>query len=112
MLRRRGRAEDDTRARMLLDDAIADARAMQLPYRVAEYEALRGPLPRGRIEGITEREHDVLELVASGATNQQIAAQLHLSVKTVERHLGNIYRKLGVSNRTEAAAYALRQLPG
>jgi DNA-binding CsgD family transcriptional regulator len=111
VLQRRGRAEDGARARALLDGAIADARAMQLPYRVEQYEALRNAPPRGRIDGITERENDVLALLATGCTNQQIAAHLHLSVKTVERHLGNLYRKLGVANRTEAAAYAIRHSP-
>ena len=59
---------------------------------------------------MSAREADVLGLLATGSSNQQIAEALHLSVKTVERHLSNLYRKLGVSNRTEAAAYALRRL--
>ena len=106
VLQRRGRAEDGARARALLDGAIADARAMQLPSRVEQYEAMR--TARRGVEGLTERENDVLALLATGCTNQQIAARLHLSVKTVERHLGNLYRKLDVANRTEAAAYAIR----
>jgi DNA-binding CsgD family transcriptional regulator len=60
--------------------------------------------------GLTDREVEVLRLVAAGATNAQIAQQLFLSVKTVERHLLNAYRKAGVRNRAEAAAFALREL--
>ena len=52
---------------------------------------------------LTFREQEVVELLATGCTNRQIADRLHVSVKTVERHLSNLYRKLGVSNRTEAA---------
>lgn len=60
--------------------------------------------------GLTEREAEVLRLVAGGATNADAAAALYLSVKTVERHLVNAYRKLGVRNRAEAVAFALREL--
>ena len=55
---------------------------------------------------ITDRELQVLRLVAGGSTNRDIAAELSISEKTVERHLGNIFTKLGVSNRTAAAAQA------
>jgi DNA-binding NarL/FixJ family response regulator len=60
--------------------------------------------------GLTDREAEVLRLLASGATNAEIASRLYLSVKTVERHLLNTYRKAGVRNRAEAAAFALREL--
>ena len=46
-------------------------------------------------------------LVAAGHTNHAVAAELSISEKTVERHLGNIFTKLGVANRTAATAYAL-----
>jgi DNA-binding CsgD family transcriptional regulator/tetratricopeptide (TPR) repeat protein len=51
--------------------------------------------------GMTESERQVAELVATGMRNNDVAAALHLSVKTVETHLGRAYRKLGVTNRTE-----------
>lgn len=57
---------------------------------------------------LSEREWEVLELVARGYTNVQIAEALHLSDNTVKFHLQNIYQKLGVSNRTEAAGYYFR----
>lgn len=58
--------------------------------------------------GLSNREVEVLVLVASGCTNRQIAEQLCLSVATVERHLVNVYRKIGVHRRTEATSYAIR----
>jgi DNA-binding NarL/FixJ family response regulator len=52
--------------------------------------------------GLSERERAVLELMGSGATNPEIAEQLHLSKHTVKEHTSAVYRKLGVRNRTEA----------
>ncbi len=57
-------------------------------------------------EPLTSREQEILELVAAGLTNQEIAARLVISPETVKKHTGNIYGKLGVNNRTEAAARA------
>jgi DNA-binding CsgD family transcriptional regulator len=56
--------------------------------------------------GLTPRELQVLRLVAAGATNRVIAAELVLSERTVDRHVSNIFTKLGVSSRTAATAYA------
>jgi pimeloyl-ACP methyl ester carboxylesterase/DNA-binding CsgD family transcriptional regulator len=56
------------------------------------------------VEELTEREIELLHLVAEGLTNDEIAARLTLSARTVERHLSNIYRKLGVSGRSARAA--------
>lgn len=56
--------------------------------------------------GLTEREAEVLRLVADGLTNNDIAGQLFLSPKTVSRHLSNIFTKIGVSSRASATAYA------
>jgi len=63
-------------------------------------------LGRTRPGGLTEREVEVLRLVAEGRSNQEIARTLVLSQKTVERHLSNIFTKLNVPSRTAAAAYA------
>jgi DNA-binding CsgD family transcriptional regulator len=56
--------------------------------------------------GLTAREVEVLRLVSAGLTNKQIAADLHLSAKTVARHLENIFAKLDVSSRAAATAFA------
>jgi NarL family two-component system response regulator LiaR len=58
---------------------------------------------------LTEREIEILQLVALGKTNQEIADDLVLSERTVRTHITNILAKLGLSNRTQAALYALRE---
>jgi len=58
------------------------------------------------IEPLSERELEVLELIAQGLTNPEIASRLYLALNTVKAHTSNIYGKLGVHNRTEAAARA------
>jgi NarL family two-component system response regulator LiaR len=60
-------------------------------------------------EPLTEREVEVLKLVARGLTNQEIASTLVISERTVGNHIGNILSKLHLANRTQAALYALRQ---
>jgi DNA-binding NarL/FixJ family response regulator len=57
---------------------------------------------------LSRRELDVLALVAEGLDNETIAARLHLSVRTVERHLSNVYAKLRVSGKSARAAAAAR----
>ncbi len=58
--------------------------------------------------GLTERELSILKLVAEGMSNLEIANRLFVTEQTVKFHLSNIYRKLGVANRTEATRYAYR----
>lgn len=67
-------------------------------------------LPLAPPAALTAREAEVLRLVAEGRTNRQVAAALGISPRTVNFHLDNIYAKLGVGSRTEAAVYALRHL--
>ncbi len=57
---------------------------------------------------LSDRELGILKLVATGASNKEIAQQLYISSNTVKVHLRNIYAKIGVSSRTEAAMYAVR----
>jgi DNA-binding CsgD family transcriptional regulator/pimeloyl-ACP methyl ester carboxylesterase len=59
-------------------------------------------------DGLSPRELQVLRLVAAGETNFQIARRLGLSTHTVERHVANLYRKIGARGRADATAYALR----
>ena len=57
---------------------------------------------------LSEREIDVLKLIAHGHDNAQIAGELHISPKTVKNHISNILMKLGLDNRIQAAVYAVR----
>ncbi len=63
---------------------------------------------KSAIETLTEREREILDLLAQGLSNKMIAAQLYLSVRTVEGHLANIYLQLGVHSRTEAMLIAVK----
>jgi DNA-binding NarL/FixJ family response regulator len=61
-----------------------------------------------RIDPLSEREAQVLRLLAAGKTNRAIADELFISEKTVARHVSNIFDKLGVSSRTGATAWAFQ----
>ena len=77
---------------------------------VGELRAFLGspPAPPETVATLSPRELDVLELVAAGLTNEEIAEQLVLSVRTVERHLSNVYVKLRVSGKAGRAAAAVQ----
>ena len=76
-------------------------------FLAADRSTDRSPLPP---TVLSDRERGVLTLAAQGKSNDDIAAELHLSVRTVERHLQNAYVKLGVSGRTARAAAVSRLL--
>lgn len=65
--------------------------------------------PAVKAAGLTERELEILALVADGKSNKQIAAELYLAVQTVKFHLTSLYRKLDASTRTEAVREAYKQ---
>ena len=67
------------------------------------------PPEAGALERLTGREMEVLKLAAKGMSNEQIARELVLSVRTVQGHLHNIFGKMGVGSRTEAVVQALRK---
>lgn len=109
----------------LLKDADSDE-LLRAIRAVARGEALLDPSIAGKIidefkrlqddallaDGLTpltDREQDILRLVAQGHDNQAIANELHLSEKTVRNRLSVIFEKLHVNNRTQAALYALRR---
>ena len=96
---------DDDAAAMSFDtgvDLLAQLGADTATARVRARRAATAPLPNG----LTVREAEVLRLVASGRTNKQLASELGLSEKTIERHLSNIFTKIGVSTRAAATAFA------
>ncbi len=89
----------DTQARDVLNAVHLAARGLKLVPRFAS-----SPGARAGSHLLTRREADVLPLLAQGRTNQQIALELHVGVETVRTHARNIYRKLGVSSRSELTA--------
>jgi two-component system, NarL family, response regulator LiaR len=78
------------------------------PSVAAKLLAERRRPPAAHAE-LTARELEVLRLIARGLQNKQIAAQLHLSEKTVKTHVSAVLRKLDVADRTQAAMYAVRE---
>jgi DNA-binding CsgD family transcriptional regulator/GAF domain-containing protein len=77
---------------------------VQVPYGDVAAPPRGGPAPPA---GLTSRERDVLALLAQGLTDREAADALRISIKTVEKHVGAVLRKLGARNRTEAVARAL-----
>jgi ATP/maltotriose-dependent transcriptional regulator MalT len=73
---------------------------------VARVDRLSPRQQMAAVGGLTERERQVLALLATGTTNKAIASELVISEKTVARHVSNIFTKLGVSSRAAATAYA------
>ena len=65
--------------------------------------------PKTHVADLTEREHDVLRLIAQGRSNREIADQLHITEGTVKGHVSNILSKLHLQDRTQAALFAVRQ---
>ncbi len=100
------------------DELVAAARAVAgggawldgalLPKVLDSYRRVVIPQQRsaGRLDALTEREHDVLRLMARGATNGEIAASLHVGETTVKSHVGAIFTKLAVRDRAAAIVYA------
>jgi DNA-binding NarL/FixJ family response regulator len=70
--------------------------------------AREGPAKQAEVGSLTAREREVLQLVAQGATNREVAAALYLSQHTVNFHMKNTLRKLHLKNRVQAVAYAVR----
>jgi LuxR family maltose regulon positive regulatory protein len=93
-----------------LDAALAEFRRLGAAHKSARAESmLRGaPVADGPLGALSRREREVLGLVAEGLTNQEIAARLVLSRHTVNRHVANILRKLGLPSRVAAASLAVR----
>ena len=67
------------------------------------------PLRQSQFEDLTEREREVINLVAKGRSNQEIANELVISEKTVKTHVSNILGKLQLEDRTQLAIYAIKK---
>ena len=81
---------------------------MVSPRPVPRFSESERASSHGRIGALSEREAQVLRLLAAGKTNRAIAGDLFISEKTVARHVSNIFDKLGVSSRTGATAWAFQ----
>jgi predicted ATPase/DNA-binding CsgD family transcriptional regulator len=93
------------------DAAWAEGRTMSLEHTIEYALDHSAPpetaTPEAPPAGLSAREAEVLRLVSTGLTNAEVAEQLFLSSRTVDWHLGSIYRKLGFHSRTEAARFAV-----
>lgn len=83
--------------------SVLDPQVQQL--LVGELQSAWTPKPW---EELTHRERDVLKAIASGKNNQEIADSLEIGIKTVKTHVSNIFMKLGVLDRTQAAIFAIK----
>jgi DNA-binding NarL/FixJ family response regulator len=89
-----------------LADAIAEALVVGTTSAAPLSPAAPDP-PSGH--QLTVREAQILQEIVAGKSNKEIAAMFFVSPRTVERHIANIYLKIGVHNKAEATAYALRR---
>jgi DNA-binding CsgD family transcriptional regulator len=97
---------DHESATMEFDAALGAFRELEAGPDRARVEALLRPGPPARAGGLTPRQVEVLRLVTTGRTNRAIAEELHISEKTVARHVSDIFLRLGVSSRAAATAWA------
>jgi DNA-binding NarL/FixJ family response regulator len=97
---------DEEAAAMELDAARGVFEQLGATPDLAQLDALTGRQAAAGTHGLTARELGVLRLLAAGKTNRAIASELVLAEKTVDRHVSNLYAKLGVSSRAAATAYA------
>lgn len=86
-----------------LDAAVARRLAAGLSRPAAPAPA---PAPAPALSALTERETDVLRLIATGSTNREIAGRIFLSEGTVKNHISRVLSRLGLRDRTHAAIYA------
>ncbi|HEY7668858.1 MAG TPA: response regulator transcription factor [Actinomycetota bacterium] len=89
---------------------VLSPRVIQNLFEDVESGSQNGHAGRRSEFNLTQRENDILALLAEGRSNRQIAQSLFLSEKTVKAHLAAIFRKLGVTNRTQAAMVAVQQM--
>ena len=114
-LLQRGGSGDRAKASSLLEESLAIAHEVGM-RTLAERVAARQELLRSQPQaipaypaGLTQREVEVLRLIAMGKSNTQISEQLVVAEGTTRRHVSNIYAKIGTTNRAEATIYAVRE---
>ena len=95
-------------------DAVRRAAAGESVWTREELRRVTGAMATPRLNAnvevpLTQRESEVLHQLALGLTNKEIATQLHISYETVKEHVQHILRKIGVSDRTQAAVWAVRK---
>jgi DNA-binding CsgD family transcriptional regulator len=92
-----------------LSQLEALARGLEVPVtRLLREDADQRPEPRAAADDLSDRERDVIRLVASGFTNAQIADEIEVGLRTVKTYRARAIKKLGVSTRAEIVAYARR----
>ncbi|KJK50578.1 regulator [Lentzea aerocolonigenes] len=94
--------------RDLVEACRAAMRGEPFLYPAAMSSLIRNYLDHGSARAITDREEEILKLVAEGHSSKEIADLLVISVKTVERHRANLLQKLGLKDRLELTRYAIR----
>lgn len=113
MLLARGAPGDRVQARVLLArswEAAESLGMLRLGEQVQALQASAAPAPKSPLpNGLTPREVDVLRLITGGRTNREIAEELVITVPTVERHISNLYTKIGARGRADATADSLKQ---
>jgi DNA-binding CsgD family transcriptional regulator len=115
MLLARNYPGDHDKATALFDTALVTAHelgmralAERLTAPLGQTVPLPPPATSSSLDDLSQREVEVLRLLAAGKSNRDIAEALYISLNTVATHVRNILTKTGTANRTEAAAYALR----
>ncbi len=88
--------------------SLIDARLLSELLKEMGVESSRFQGVEGALEALTPREQEVLSLLVRGLTNKEIATEMHYSVGTVKNVVQRVIEKLGVSDRTQAAVYAVR----
>jgi DNA-binding NarL/FixJ family response regulator len=100
--------------RQELIDAIKAAAKGENVFSRDELRRVTGALATPRLAAdvevpLTQREAEVLRQLANGLTNKEIAVELHVSYETIKEHVQHIFRKIGVTDRTQAAVWAVRK---